>query len=819
MKRQQELEEHQRDFPSLSHYDQQHQVDVLDDRIGRYVYQDAKRHEGDATLVPLRRVNASLISEVTGEQYPLLLAAGPMPSEDGIHRWFISDTTDRNGDGYPGRGSTPSEAFFNALDRFGREGRYGRGKIGVRTTGLGLEAGAQVEKIIESAKADWDLAEGRIDDLVTTLVALGLVFTTAGTAGAVIGAGLAMARLLARWRAGRLELDEATVGDLLGLFGGLAAAGDIIATKAGSLAVKRLGKAFVILEDASATEAQLAEAVSLLQTGKNIGNVAANLAKGVEAANKVLNYGGLVWGEVTFVDHMLAINEAERSGQITHAAARRQRSEAIGGAVQNHALFLAGEVKAAKARAKAASGQGSAGEGPVRHEPGVSEPTVTEPNAKDPGGGKAHDTESAGARPGQDEPAVKKRAEPKADATEPAPNEPTPREKGTEPVADEQESKPSVRDNGSTQKAPAEDVHASPEELRDALPADLRDKFVVDERLEGDSVEVTAERDPDNRSQILDVVIRVGPHARPRSVALHANIARIMLQYRGFSGQLRRATAWIGKLIGWQVITPENPQLWKAQLEVGKLPGLIQEQIERMRTMDDSSRDHAEAELESLRNQFAEHMETLLTGTEAASVALDPVAALDGSTEALAVAARGVSAKNRRAYAELKAELARYTPGSDNHRKTRRKMYELSGGTWDLPRWKNVYDSNVEQANKANAVVAAEHERVGFGQTEVTLDPGTKWERRLDIASEKQMRGIEVKAYESGRITATEPILNEVVRDARLVKLGWQITWVLIDTDASPNLLSALYKAGITVQFRTATATGTEFVRRILPPR
>src|SRR5262249_4339861 len=153
----------------------------------------------------------------TGEQYPLLVSAGPMAMDDGKHQWLLSDVTNRDGDAFTGLGDTPSAAFLSALTKFGKKAAYGRRRIGVRTAGLGLEAGAQSEMLVDSAPADWALAEKRIDDLVMTLAALGLIVASAGTAGALIGAAVAAARLIERWQAGKLYLDAQTVSDLLGV--------------------------------------------------------------------------------------------------------------------------------------------------------------------------------------------------------------------------------------------------------------------------------------------------------------------------------------------------------------------------------------------------------------------------------------------------------------------------------------------------------------------------------------------------------------------------------------------------------------------------
>ena len=319
--KQKEVDEFRKNYPTLSDYSRQREVDMLQDQIDLYQTHEAKRAEGlkeGETLAAAQRVNATLISEVTGGQYPLLLSAGPMAMAGEKYRWMISDVTNREGDAFIGEGTTPSAAFKWALEEFGRKAAYGRGKIGVRTANLGLETKAPAEFIVESAPADWALAEKRIDDLVTTLALLGLIFASAGTAAALIGAGVAAARLIERWKQGHLYLDAQAVSDVLSILGGLGVGLQL----AKGLQVAKLGDTFTILQEGGATEAQLAKAAEALKGAQEA-------SKLIEIANEAINYGGLIWGNVSFIDQMLDINAQESSGAMTHAAARRARAGAI----------------------------------------------------------------------------------------------------------------------------------------------------------------------------------------------------------------------------------------------------------------------------------------------------------------------------------------------------------------------------------------------------------------------------------------------------------------------------------------------------------
>ncbi len=696
------LDKFRKEYPTLSDYSRVHDVDMLNDQIALYERHERERKAGaPADLAAMKRANATLISEVTGEQYPLLISVGPMASEGGRERWMVSDVTNRDGDAYIGLGATPSEALQSALNKFGGNAAYGRGRMGLETAGLGLESGAPSKLFATSAPADWALAEKRIDDLVMTLAMLGLLVASAGTAGALIGAGVAAARLIQRWQAGKLYLDAQTVSDALGVLGGLGAGVAVI----GALRVQKFEKLFVLAQDGGATEAQIARAAEVLKGAQEV-------AKGVELANEAINYAGLLWGNISFFNQMIEISEQETSGAITHAAARRARATAISSAVQNNGLFIAGNVMKARAAAK-------------------EKPTAPE-----------------------DKPLIEKGGE-------------TPQPEAT----------------------PLSERRATLAEMKVALPADLRDMVVVDEALHGDSVQAEYTLDPDT-GLISEIKLRCGPDARPATVSVHAETIRTMQKYQGFSGRVRQAISWVADIIGVDTLKPENKGSFEAALEIRKLPKAIELQMARMRKMEPNARNLAEAELAHLQEQLEQHMRALDLG--------------DGEGVGF-VAAKGLSKAKQKQYADLLAKLRKLTPGEDAHREVRREMYELIGGDMPPETWNKVYDANVTRATKANASVASEHERLGWGKPEQTIELGNGESRRLDIADKdpSARKGVEVKAYETGYISASEEIRSEVERDAKLVRRGWKITWILIDTTPSGPLLKMLLDGRITVELRT----------------
>lgn len=74
---------------------------------------------------------------------------------------------------------------------------------------------------------------------------------------------------------------------------------------------------------------------------------------------------------------------------------------------------------------------------------------------------------------------------------------------------------------------------------------------------------------------------------------------------------------------------------------------------------------------------------------------------------------------------------------------------------------------------------------------------------------------MEVKAYESEYITDSPDISDEIRRDAILVKRGWEITWLLIDTEPSGPLLKKLLDAGINVEIRLRSGLPVEVVTKL----
>jgi hypothetical protein len=215
--------------------------------------------------------------------------------------------------------------------------------------------------------------------------------------------------------------------------------------------------------------------------------------------------------------------------------------------------------------------------------------------------------------------------------------------------------------------------------------------------------------------------------------------------------------------------------------------------------------EEAEGRLDSLRQQLEEHLGRIEIGE------LTPTSG---------VSARGVAKKDRAKYEALLRELQKYKPGSAEHMEIRWEMYQLDHGEMPRVSWEKVYRANMDRANKANKIVAAERKRLGWPEKEHTIRMRDGDVRRLDLADPERLRGAEVKAYEGGTVWLSEEVQDEVHRDGRLTRApyGWDMTWIFIDCEPSGPLESALLSAGISIELRTSSGADSVLRGRIPAP-
>ncbi|AYB29170.1 hypothetical protein [Chryseolinea soli] len=143
-------------------------------------------------------------------------------------------------------------------------------------------------------------------------------------------------------------------------------------------------------------------------------------------------------------------------------------------------------------------------------------------------------------------------------------------------------------------------------------------------------------------------------------------------------------------------------------------------------------------------------------------------------------------------------DLDAWTP---KHKAERWAQYkEEKGNTGlDFKSWSNVYDGNIKKASAAKKGVDDYFASVGWGRREVTIDVNGQM-RRLDIADEGDLKGIEFKEYSEGKVYATEMVRKEVELDSLLVDTGgWELEWIFKNCEPSGPLKKLLEEAGIKV--------------------
>lgn len=113
--------------------------------------------------------------------------------------------------------------------------------------------------------------------------------------------------------------------------------------------------------------------------------------------------------------------------------------------------------------------------------------------------------------------------------------------------------------------------------------------------------------------------------------------------------------------------------------------------------------------------------------------------------------------------------------------------------------WSNMYDSNMNNALRGNKVANEVHSELGWGKREVTVEiDGQK--RRLDIADPAKNKGVEVKAYESGKVGSDSHVLKEIELDGKLIKQkDWEIEWIFKGCEPTDSIRAALEAAGIKI--------------------
>lgn len=322
------------------------------DRLQSQLERAIERTEGGTNVTRPRGV---LVSRVSGQRYPLLLQLMDLGRQGETYRYRLSDMTDRSGGVYEGEGATRDAAVEDAIREMANECGYGRGLLVIRIARSGGSPGSHPspgDRRVESAPRNLALARAKLNDLVTVLTALGMLVPGVGEVAAVAGALLAAERMVNRYRLGTLELDAESVTDTVSILGGVAQVGQTV----GQLRLARHGRRFTL----SLERGDAAAAMAAARGGER----ARGLVRGAEVAGRAIDRIDIVTGNLQTLNDILEVNEAERTGQITHTEARRRRSHIAAQAIHSNAMSIHGALR----EAGAPEGDGEAGAGPSRPE-------------------------------------------------------------------------------------------------------------------------------------------------------------------------------------------------------------------------------------------------------------------------------------------------------------------------------------------------------------------------------------------------------------------------------------------------------------------
>ncbi|MDJ0628984.1 MAG: hypothetical protein QNJ44_12050 [Rhodobacter sp.] len=159
---------------------------------------------------------------------------------------------------------------------------------------------------------------------------------------------------------------------------------------------------------------------------------------------------------------------------------------------------------------------------------------------------------------------------------------------------------------------PAESL---PPRLRNRVPVEV----VNDPNFGADEVRAVPQRDRDGN--ITGVALQVGPNARAIDIQMHVNTVDAMRRYAGLAGRVRMFLNRIGRGMGIDIVDPSQLGRWEAQLEVAKLPRIIEERMGRLSEhgLDPRRRALVMEEIASLERQFVAEVARLERGADAES--------------------------------------------------------------------------------------------------------------------------------------------------------------------------------------------------------
>jgi hypothetical protein len=112
---------------------------------------------------------------------------------------------------------------------------------------------------------------------------------------------------------------------------------------------------------------------------------------------------------------------------------------------------------------------------------------------------------------------------------------------------------------------------------------------------------------------VVDVKLVVGPRVRPIDVMLHSQTVHAMRRYVGVTGTIVRAVERMRSFIVRDGVPPFGSKAWNAWHELNKLPKIVEQRLEMLRTgqLDPHSEAAIHADLEHIAREIDKHRATL----------------------------------------------------------------------------------------------------------------------------------------------------------------------------------------------------------------
>jgi hypothetical protein len=112
---------------------------------------------------------------------------------------------------------------------------------------------------------------------------------------------------------------------------------------------------------------------------------------------------------------------------------------------------------------------------------------------------------------------------------------------------------------------------------------------------------------------VVDVKLVVGPNVRPIDVMLHGDTVHAMKRYVGVSGTLIRALERARSIFARDGMPPFGSKAWESWHELKKLPAIVEQRLEMLRTgaLDPRAEATIHADIQRISRQVDEHRATL----------------------------------------------------------------------------------------------------------------------------------------------------------------------------------------------------------------